>query len=116
MTAGSAWSIPLLLGAEAPLVPEGAPTEAWLAILYIVIFPTIFTYLLNSFALVRVSASTAASFIFLQPMITVVGALWWLDEALPQHFVLSTLLTFGGVWVVARRPVARPLAPAAAKP
>jgi drug/metabolite transporter (DMT)-like permease len=112
----SAWSIPLLLGAEAPLVPEGAPTEAWLAILYIVIFPTIFTYLLNSFALVRVSASTAASFIFLQPMITVVGALWWLDEALPQHFVLSTLLTFGGVWVVARRPVARPLAPAAAKP
>jgi len=111
----SAWSIPLLAGPATPLVPEAAPTEAWLSILYIVIFPTIFTYLLNSFALARVSASTAATFIFLQPMITVVGALWWLDEALPSHFALSTLLTFGGVWLVARRPVARPLAPAATR-
>lgn len=111
----SAWSIPFLAGPDAPLLPETVPTDAWVALGYIVIFPTVFTYLLNSFALVRVSASTAASFIFLQPMITVVGALWWLGEGLPEHFALSTLLTFGGVWVVARRPVARPLAPAAAK-
>ena len=107
----STWALPLLVSPETPLVPEGAPAGAWFSILYIVVFPTIFTYLLNSFALARVSASTAATFIFLQPMITVVGALGWLGEALPGHFVLSTLLTFGGVWLVARRPVARPLAP-----
>jgi drug/metabolite transporter (DMT)-like permease len=108
----SAWSIPLLIGEATPFVPAEVSGDAWWAIGYIVVFPTLFTYLLNSFALTRVSASTAASFIFIQPMITVVGALLWLDEGLPQHFALATLLTFGGVWLVARRPAVRPLAPA----
>jgi drug/metabolite transporter (DMT)-like permease len=112
----SAWSIPLLIGEAAPFVPAEVSGDAWWAIGYIVVFPTLFTYLLNSFALTRVSASTAASFIFIQPMITVVGALLWLDEGLPQHFALATLLTFGGVWLVARRPAVRPLAPAPQRP
>ena len=107
----SVWGIPFLFGSDAPPVPEGAPSSAWWAILYIVVFPTIFTYLLNAFALARVSASTTAAFIFIQPMITVVGALLWLGESLPENFVFATLLTFGGVWIVARRPAVRPLAP-----
>ena len=66
-------------------------------------FPTIFSYLLNVYALARVSASTAAAFIFIQPMITVAGGVLVLDETMPHYVAVAALLTFGGVWLVARR-------------
>jgi len=112
----SLWAVPLLAVGDTKLAPESATAGSWLSIAYIVLFATILTYLLNAFALAHVSASTAAAFIFLQPMITVGGGLAWLGESLPEHFVVATVLTFGGVWIVARKPGERPLArPAAAE-
>lgn len=105
----SLWAVPIFLAGDHPFVPDVVTTKSWTAILYIVIFPTILAYLFNAFALSRVSASTTASFIFIQPMITIVGGLLWLDEHLPRHFWLATTLTFGGVWLVARRPAVKPL-------
>jgi drug/metabolite transporter (DMT)-like permease len=89
--------------------PENAAPSSWWSLLYIVIGPTILTYLLNVFALARVSASTTASFIFIQPAITVLASQLWLREPLPDNMLLSTVLTFAGVWIVARRPAAKPL-------
>lgn len=104
----SAWAAPLLwLGADP--IPADAAAQSWWSLLYIVIGPTILTYLLNVFALARVSASTTASFIFIQPAITVVASQLWLREPLPSNIVLSSVLTFAGVWIVARRPAAKPL-------
>ena len=105
----SAFAAPLLLPGSHPL-PGEASAASWGALAYIVIGPTILTYLLNVWALARVSASTTATFIFIQPAITVVGSLLWLQEPLPQNMALSTALTFAGVWIVARRPAARPIA------
>jgi len=104
----SAWAAPLL-AIDAHPMPEHAAAQSWWSLLYIVIGPTILTYLLNVYALARVSASTTAVFIFIQPAITVVGSMLWLREPLPEHMLLSTALTFGGVWIVARRPAAKPL-------
>jgi drug/metabolite transporter (DMT)-like permease len=104
----SAWAAPLLaMGGGA--FPENAAPSSWWSLLYIVIGPTILTYLLNVFALARVSASTTASFIFIQPAITVLASQLWLREPLPDNMLLSTALTFAGVWIVARRPAAKPL-------
>lgn len=104
----SAWAVPLLSIGANPL-PADASAPSWGSLAYILIGPTILTYLLNAYALARVSASTTAAFIFIQPAITVVGSMLWLDEAMPQHMLLSTALTFAGVWIVARRPAAKPL-------
>jgi drug/metabolite transporter (DMT)-like permease len=104
----SAWAVPVLLHGDAEAVPAAAGPKAWVAIAYIVVFPTVFAYLFNVFALSRVSASTAATFIFLQPLITVAGGMVILGEPLPDHALLATLLTFGGVWIVTRRRAPRP--------
>jgi len=104
----SIWSVPLLAVGAWPL-PSDAAASSWRSLVYIVIGPTILTYLLNVFALARVSASTTASFIFIQPAITVVASQLWLREPLPRNMFASAFLTFAGVWVVARRPAARSL-------
>lgn len=109
----SAWALPVL-AIDADPFPADAAAQSWWSLLYIVIGPTILTYLLNVFALARVSASTTASFIFIQPAITVVASQFWLREPLPHNMALSAGLTFAGVWIVARRPAARPLRTASA--
>lgn len=107
----SLWAVPLFLAGDAELSPGAASARSWSSIAYIVVFPTVLAYLLNVFALSRVSASTTAAFIFIQPLITIVGGLVWLGESLPANFLLATALTFGGVWIVARRPAVKPLEP-----
>jgi drug/metabolite transporter (DMT)-like permease len=104
----SAWAVPLLLHGDAEAVPAAAGPYAWLAIAYIVVFPTVLAYLFNVFALSRVSSSTTATFIFLQPLITVAGGVLLLDEPLPDHALVATILTFAGVWIVTRRRAPRP--------
>lgn len=104
----SAWAVPLLLLGDSEAVPASAGSAMWLSIAYIVVFPTVLAYLFNVFALSRVSSSTAATFIFLQPLITVTGGMVLLDEPLPDHALLATILTFGGVWIVTRRRAPRP--------
>jgi drug/metabolite transporter (DMT)-like permease len=108
----SVWAVPLFLGEGSPAFPESATAKTWLSLGYIVVFPTILAYLLNVYALARVSASTTAAFIFLQPMVTIVGGVLALGERLPDHWIAAAALTVGGVWIVARHPVARPLVPA----
>ena len=99
----SVWAIPFLLLGDDGIPRGAATTTTWTSLAYIVVFPTIFSYLLNVYALARVSASTAAAFIFIQPMITVAGGVLVLDETMPHYVAVAAALTFGGVWLVARR-------------
>jgi drug/metabolite transporter (DMT)-like permease len=104
----SLWALPLL-ARDVDVWPAQASAASWASLAYVVIFATILAYLLNALALARVSASTAASYVFLQPTITCIGALVWLGEALTTRMLIATALTFVGVWIVARRPGAAPL-------
>ncbi len=96
-------AIPVLLVRGAEAFPVGASAASRGALLYIVVFATVLTYLLNAFALARVSSSTTAAFIFVQPLITIAGGRAWLDEPLPEHWAIAAALTVAGVWLVARR-------------
>lgn len=86
------------------LVPETASRGAWWSLAYVVVFPTIVAYALNSFALARVQASTTAFFIFAQPIITAVAAYLLLGERLTPALGLAALGLFSGMALVARRP------------
>jgi len=98
----SAWTVPFFTWGE-DLVPDVVSTRAWLSLAYVLVFPTVLAYLLNTFALSKVSASTTAVFIFLQPLIVVASGVLVLGEALMPITVAAGVTTLVGVWLVVRR-------------
>ncbi len=76
---------------------------AWALVAYIVLGPTVATYVLNATALRRVSSSTVAVFIYIQPVFTTIFAWWLLGEELTWRLLPAAALVFAGVGIVARR-------------
>lgn len=97
---------PLLLSTEA--WPPGLGREALVGMAYTLLFPTVIAYVLNAYALARVSASTTAAFIYLQPAIAGAAGIVWRDERLGASGALAALLLGAGLGlVVFRRAEAR---------
>ena len=71
--------------------------------LYIILVPTLAAYYLNAWALTRVSPSTVATYIYLQPLIAFGLAPWILGERFNSRILIASLLIFAGVGVVTRR-------------
>jgi drug/metabolite transporter (DMT)-like permease len=106
----SLWTIPFV-HRGAPLVPQDADAASWIALAYILVFATLIAYLLNAFALSVVSASTTATYILLQPLITALAGVLVLHERVPPGTWLAAAAILGGVWLVVRVPaLARTLA------
>lgn len=100
---GSLITIPLGIYslADTPLQTAGAGT--WLAVLYIILAPTVGAYYLNAWALARVSPSTVAVYIYLQPLIAFALAPLILGESWNSRTWIASLLIFAGVAVVTWR-------------
>ncbi len=98
--------LPLFMAGQ-DLVPETASRAAWLSLAYVIVFPTIVAYSLNSFALARVEASTTAFFVFAQPIITAIAAWFLLGERPTAALGVAALGLFVGMGLVIKRPVAR---------
>jgi drug/metabolite transporter (DMT)-like permease len=80
----------------------------WLAIAFIIIFPTVGAYYLNAWALMHVPPSTVAIYIYLQPLIAFGLAPLFLGESLNARTIIAALLICAGVAFVSnrdRRPV-----------
>jgi drug/metabolite transporter (DMT)-like permease len=78
-------------------------TSLWLLILYIGLGATASPYLLNAWALARVSPSTVAIFVYLQPLIGFLLAVAFLGEMIDIKFILAATLVFLGVFLTSRR-------------
>jgi drug/metabolite transporter (DMT)-like permease len=73
----------------------------WLWVAYIVVFPTILTYLLNLWALKRVSSNLVAVYIYLQPLFAAaVAPLVLPGEHLTARAALAGLAIFAGLALV----------------
>ena len=73
----------------------------WWWVGYIVIFPTILTYLLNIWALQRASSNTVAVYIYLQPLFAALGApLFLRGEGLTARAALAGMTIFAGLALV----------------
>ena len=81
----------------------GISWRVWLAILYIIVFPTAGAYYLSGWALARVPPSTVAVYVYLQPLFAFAVAPIILGESLSPHTVFASLLIFAGVLVATRR-------------
>jgi drug/metabolite transporter (DMT)-like permease len=75
--------------------------SVWLWVAYIVLFPTILTYLLNIWALKRVSSNVVAVYIYLQPLFAAAVAPRVLSgEALTARAAAAGLAIFAGLALV----------------
>ena len=73
----------------------------WWWVGYIVIFPTILTYLLNIWALQRAPSNTVAVYIYLQPLFAALGApLFLRGEGLTARAALAGMTIFAGLALV----------------
>ena len=75
----------------------------WLVVLYIIIAPTVTAYYLNAWALTRVSPSTVAIYIYLQPLIALGLAPLLLGESWNSRTLVASAFIFAGVGVVTKR-------------
>jgi drug/metabolite transporter (DMT)-like permease len=80
-----------------------AASGIWLAVLYIILMPTVGAYYLNAWALARVAPSTVAAYIYLQPLIAFMLAPLILGESWNSRAWVAMLLIFAGVFIVTRR-------------
>ena len=90
------------------LWPSAVTREAWIGLVGLLVFPTVLAYLLNTYALARVSASTTAVFIYLQPLVSVGTAVLVLGERPGPTALLAALLLFAGIGLVVIRRRDRP--------
>lgn len=99
--AGAAVAVLPLVGADLALAPwPQLSASAWMGLGYIVLGATVVAYLLNSFALGRVSATSAAVFSYSQPFITGLAAGTLLGQKPTWQIVVAALAIFAGVGLV----------------
>lgn len=72
----------------------------WLMVALIILFPTVGAYYLNAWSLTKVSPSTVAIYIYLQPLIAFGFAPLLLGERWSSRTGIATLLIFAGVALV----------------
>lgn len=99
-------AVPLMLPLTGPSTLDVAwqslPASVWWSLAYIVIGPSILGYLLHGYAMRAVPASTAAAFVYVQPLLTGGLSAWVLGERLGWQVIVAAALIFAGVAVVIR--------------
>lgn len=84
------------------------PLWAYGAIAFVVIGTTFMTYLFNVFALTELKASTVGAFVYVQPLIGILFALFSGKDHLTLIKVLATILVLLGVYLASKRPIPKP--------
>ena len=79
------------------------PDQTYLSALYVVLFATIGTYILNAIALRKVSSSSVGVYIYLQPVIVGLISWFWFDRFLSPVKTLYMLMVVAGVVIVSYR-------------
>ena len=82
---------------------QALPMTVWLTILFIVLFPTVGAYYLNAWALTKVTPSTVAIYIYMQPLFAFGVEPILLGEKWTWRTVIAATLIFSGVAIVTRR-------------
>ncbi|MEP6902772.1 MAG: DMT family transporter [Actinomycetota bacterium] len=77
--------------------------NSWAFVAGLVIFPTILAYFWNAWALSRVEPSIVAVYIYLQPLMGFMAAIFFLGEHFSIRLLISAILVFAGVFLVTRK-------------
>jgi len=80
------------------------PVNIYLEIIFVVICTTFIAYLLNSSALKILTASTVSIYIYLQPILASLFAIFLGADFLDEKKIIASALIFSGVYLVSIRP------------
>lgn len=80
------------------------PSDIILKISFVIVFTTFFAYVFNIYALKNVSPTVVSAYIYLQPFLTTIIALFLRDsDSLSLDKIISAILIFGGVYMVSKK-------------
>ena len=82
---------------------QDLPTSILYKIGFVVVFTTFLTYLLNIFALTKLKPTTLSIFIYLQPVIATMYALFTKSDTINTTKIIATLFIFLGVFLVTKK-------------
>jgi drug/metabolite transporter (DMT)-like permease len=80
------------------------PLEIIGSILFVVVGTTFLTYLFNVFALTQLKASTLSAFVYLQPLIGILFAIFTGKDHLTPIKGLAIVLVLTGIYLASKRP------------
>lgn len=80
----------------------GVSAGSWALVAAVVLVATVFTYLANAWALRHARPSVVAIYIYLQPIVATLLAVWILDEEVTSRVILAAALVFAGIFLVTR--------------
>ena len=80
------------------------PVNIYLEIIFVVVCTTFIAYLLNSLALKTLTASTVSIYIYLQPILASLFAIFLGADFLDEKKIIASVLIFSGVYLVSIRP------------
>ncbi|MFY0608030.1 MAG: DMT family transporter [Cyclobacteriaceae bacterium] len=83
---------------------ENLPTKVYWSMFYSIIGVTVVVYIINIWAMKKVSPSTVGSYIYVQPVFATLIALIFFGEAFLIKHVIAAALVFVGVAMVIRQP------------
>lgn len=81
------------------------PTNIWLSITYVIIFTTVLAYFLNNFSLKTVSPTVNSAYIYLQPFLASMVAIFASKDELTWTKVIAAMLIFLGVYFTSLKKV-----------
>ena len=84
------------------------PFHIWLSIGYVVLFTTVIAYFLNNYSLRKVSPSVTSSYIYLQPIIATLVAVYSGKDILNLTEIIASSFIFAGVYFVNKRGKSKP--------
>lgn len=101
---GTVMSIPFGFNQLMQVRWDTLPDYVWLSLGYIVLLSTILNYYLNIGVLRYVNPSVAGIYVYLQPVFTSIIAVVWGKDEITMEKGIYSLLIFGGVYLVSRKP------------
>jgi len=110
---GAVLLLPFCLGSVAAVEWGHISLRAWAGLAYMVIFGSAVAYLIYAFALSILSASKAAAFAYLQPVMAVALGVWLIGERLTAGEFAGGALILLGVYLTERQRTRHPQARAA---
>lgn len=96
---GALLLIPFCARATARVDFGRVSTSAWLGLAFMVLFGSLAAYLIYGFALQKLSASTVASFSYLQPVMAAALGVWLLSERITVKTVVGGVIILAGVYL-----------------
>ncbi len=79
------------------------PPDIIAKIIFIIVFTTFVTYLLNAWAINKVGATMVGAYIYLQPVLATIIAVILQKDILTLQKVIATLLIFAGVYITSTK-------------